>query len=786
MIRIQERSEVVERDGTDMSTACVLCSHNCGLKVDVKDNRIDKVRADDTNPATTGYSCNKAYSIGHYVEHKQRLEHPLKRTADGEYVRISWDEAITEIAAKLNAIRDTSGPTAIALNGIGGQSNHMDALFAMGFMGVVGTPWYFSSYAQEKSQHHWIDQQMAKSPPGLYFHADAWNSDVILLMGTNPLLSNRGHNPTEGFKKFFKNENNRLFVVDPRRSETARRAHVHLAGKPGTDAYLLMAMVKHILDKQLFDSGFLKDKAVNFTELEKAFRDISVHAMCAACELDVESVTDVAEQFARAGKASIFYDLGVEQIRHSTLVSWLMKVLSMITGNYAQPGGNIFSGSFSPAVAPVPAMKPYIAPVSGIQGIATLAPMGMFSPYLLPEEIEAGNIQALIVEGSNPLLAYADTRRFERALRKLDLLVVIEPAFTETARVADYVLPTPTGYEKWEWCTFPKGYPEIYAQLRPPILSGPAEALPEAEIYSRLVTAMGLVPKAPEVLHQLAGQKHLGLFFGALGGIAALRGRMDSNKTLGHAIFRAYQTLGPRLENPSLVTVWLTSVLYALSCRRDVVRHLGPDYRFASPFRLAEELAERVIKHPEGVQVALKDVGENFSEAVRTRNGKVNLVPKVVLPLIKQAIAYSESEDDSFPYMVSAGERTQWTANTIQRSNEWRKGKGPHFWIKVSPKLAEEIGAKQDDIVILETAVGQLDAPVIISDTMPDKLVSIPNGFGMEYPDPETGELKPVGRNANLITSLDERDPITGCPYLKHQPCRVYKKDLLPMNAPAI
>ena len=779
MIKVQQSAETVARDRKDVSTACVLCSHNCGLKVDVRDNRIENVRADDTNPATTGYSCNKAYSISHYVEHKQRLEHPLKRTASGEYVRISWDQAISEIAEKLNVIRGQSGPSAIALNGIGGQSNHMDALFALGFMGALGTPWFFNSYAQEKSQHHWIDQQMAKSPPGLYWHADAWNSDVILVMGTNPLLSNRGHNPTEGFKAFLKNENKRLFVVDPRRSETARRAHIHLAGKPGTDAYLLMAIVKHILDSQLYDQGFLKDKAVNFSRLEETFRDISVEDMCARCELDVDSVIAVAEQFARAGKASIFFDLGVEQIRHSTLISWLMKVLSVITGNYAQTGGNIFSGSFAPG-APVPHVKPYMAPVSGIKGISTQAPMGMFSPYLLPEEIEAGNIRALIVEGSNPLLAYADTHRFERALRRLECLVVIEPAFTETARIADYVLPTPTGYEKWEWCTFPKGYPEIYAQLRPPVVNGPAEALPEAEIYSRLVTAMGLVPKAPGYLHRLAGMNNRTLFFNALAGLAALRGGVDSNRFLAHAVFLAYQTLGPKLENPALITVWLTSYLYALFNRGDVLRHLGQDYRFATPFRIAEELFERVMAHPEGVQVALKDINNNFAEAVKTLNRKVDLVPKAVGPLMAGAIAWSETRDENFPYLVSAGERTQWNANTIHRSNDWRKGKGPHFWIKISPGLADDIGVVKSDIVVLETTVGKLDAPVVISDTMPDNLVSIPNGFGMEYPDAETGELKPLGRNPNLITSLDERDPITGCPYLKHQPCRVYKREQAP------
>ena len=115
------------QDGTDRATVCVLCSHNCGIRVDVRDGRIVAVRGDETNPITKGYVCNKAFSVAHYVEHGDRVRHPLRRTADGTFEQIDWGTAISEIAARLGEIRQRHSPRAIALVGVGGQANHMDA-----------------------------------------------------------------------------------------------------------------------------------------------------------------------------------------------------------------------------------------------------------------------------------------------------------------------------------------------------------------------------------------------------------------------------------------------------------------------------------------------------------------------------------------------------------------------------------------------------------------------------------------------------------------------------------
>jgi anaerobic selenocysteine-containing dehydrogenase len=139
-------------DGDDLATVCVLCSHNCAVRVDVRAGRITAVRADETSPITTGYICNKAVSIPFYVRHAQRLEHPLRRRADGSFERIGWHTAIAEIAAKLGAIRAAHSPRAIGLVGIGGQGNHMDAPYGLGFLRALGSRRWFNAFAQEKTQ----------------------------------------------------------------------------------------------------------------------------------------------------------------------------------------------------------------------------------------------------------------------------------------------------------------------------------------------------------------------------------------------------------------------------------------------------------------------------------------------------------------------------------------------------------------------------------------------------------------------------------------------------------
>ncbi|MGH7123951.1 MAG: molybdopterin-dependent oxidoreductase, partial [Stellaceae bacterium] len=435
-------------EAENLATVCVLCSHNCGLRVDIVDGRIAKVRADESSPISHGYLCNKAFSIGHYIEHKQRVEHPLKRRPDGTFERIGWQQAIGEIAARLSAIRAAYSPRAIGLVGIGGQANHMDAPYGLTFLSALGSKRWFNAFAQEKTQHFLIDQWMFDAPPSVFFHPDVEHTHFLLMLGTNPKISNRGHNATDTFRAFAANPAQTLVVLDPRETETTRTADRHLRVKPGSDAYVLLGMAAAIVSSEgLVDAHLVEQQTVGFEALRQALSSVDIDEMARRAGIPTADLLDVARDYAGAESAAIMFDLAVEQNLFSTLTSYLIHVLAVLTGNAGRRGGNIFMEALAPPEhSPKRHAEPERALASGIPAISALGGYGMFSPTLVPEEIlldHPQRLRALIVEGSNPLLSYSDTQRWLEAREQLDLLVVVEPAMTETARIADYVLPTP-------------------------------------------------------------------------------------------------------------------------------------------------------------------------------------------------------------------------------------------------------------------------------------------------------------------------------------------------------
>ena len=482
-------------DATDLPTVCVLCSHNCGIRVDVVDGRITDIRGDELNPITQGYICNKAVTVDSYAHHEQRTRSPLRKGRDGSFEAIDWDAAIGEIATKLRDIRAEHGPRAIALVGIGGQANHMDAPYASSFLRAIGSRRWFNAYAQEKTQHHLVDQWMFDAAPSVFFHPDLEHVDYLVVMGTNPRISNRGHNPNETFKELAKRPGCQVVVVDPRETETTRGAQRHLRVRPGADAFLLAGMAAAIVQNELYDAAFLESSTLGFNEVRDVLARVDVAEMADRCGLTRQEIVETATGLASADRAALMYDLGVEQTRFSTLISYLIRLNLALTGNIGREGGNVFlENIIPPMLSRGRHEEPERALASKIPAIRALGNFAMFSPSLVPEEVMIDHperIRAVIVEGSNPLLSYSDTNAWRRAFERLELLVVIDPSFTETARAGDYVLPTPCGYEKWEIAAFPKRYPQIDTQLRPPVVPGPPDALPEPEIYTRLVEAMG-------------------------------------------------------------------------------------------------------------------------------------------------------------------------------------------------------------------------------------------------------------------------------------------------------
>jgi anaerobic selenocysteine-containing dehydrogenase len=755
-------------DGTDLPTVCVLCSHNCGIRVDVADGRIVAVRGDETNPISKGYVCNKAFGVAHYVDHGDRVPYPMRRCADGTFEEIDWDTAIREIAAKLDHVRRAHSPRAIALVGVGGQANHMDAPYALGFLRGIGSKRWFNAFAQEKTQHNLLDQWMFDASPTTFLHADTEHARFLLVLGTNPKISNRGHNATDTFKDLADDKSRTVVVVDPRETETTRTATTHLRLRPGTDAYLLLAMAAIIVREDLVDEAFLAERVLGLDELRAELAAVDPAIMAARCGLPLDAVQTAARGFAAAESGAIFYDLGVEQAPFSTLISYLIRALLTLTGNVGRVGGDVFMETFLPPVVdPEKVAETERALASGIQAIRSLGNAQMMSPTLVPEEVlidHPERIRAIVVEGSNPILSYSDAARWREAREKLDLLVVIDPAMTETARLADYVLPVPTGYEKWENSGFPRGVPEIFVQVRPPVVPRRIPALTEPEIYVRLAEAMDLFGAPPAGLFALAEQAHTPE--GAMAYFAAAQSAATQGDV--QAIYWTYRALGPRLPSPSLAALWLLSHLNGLFRPESVGRALGPEWEGKMPFELGTEIFRRIVAHPEGVEVARQRMDTHLLDHIGFADKKIRILPDGIVPELRRAIATEPTVDPAFPLIMAAGLRTRWTANTIQRDPAWRKGKGPHCALNLSPADATSLGIRDGDTVNVSTRRGSLQMPAHVDAKLMTGHVWMPNGFGMVSSD---GMV--TGANQNELTDVADRDPITGIPHHRYVRCKV-------------
>lgn len=767
-------SHINDITANEKPTACVLCSMNCGLKVSVYENKITEVKADSSNPISKGHICNKAFSINHYVDHALRLKEPLKRD-NSKHTPITWEIALEEIATKLKYVENNFGGNTIAVAGLGGQANHSDGFFGIALLKYFNSSWFFSAYAQEKTQHHLVEKLMFDSPNHSMTHADLWNSDVCIIIGSNILVSNRGYKNAKNIRKY-KASGKSIFVIDPRENETTKKSDIHINPKPGADVWLLAAMIAMILKNSWQDKNYIANNVQVNTTFLSLFRNLDIKDLCSRAGVVYEDVYEVTRAYAHADKASILWDTGIEWIPNTTLVSWLLKVMIVITGNFGKPGGNYLRPGFAADGDFLAAKEPFVAPASGIVGIPALTPFEMFSPNILIDEIEAGNIKALLVSNANPLRTYANTERLRKAFEKLELLVVIDVAYTETAMQADYVLAAPSGYEKWEWASFGRKFPYITAHLRKPICYREGNTKTEAEIFQTILQYSGAPTKAPRLLQHLVtwlgkdgwNNNWIGVTLLLTSVIAA---KANPWQTFVRWVSWSYDVIGPYLPAKNISAMLLNCQLVAFTRYKQFIKTPTKN-----PFVLGKEWFKQVLHNHNGVILGELPWDWHFTTAIGYRDRKIRLAPKVLHEALINILTQTPKLDDDYPLILCAGERSQSTANTILRNPLWRKGKTAKCTLRIHPSTAHKYGLEKGDMALLETAIGQNKIEVNLDQGMHPDSVSMPNGIGLLYPNANSAEtLESYGINPNNLTDHLSRDEFTAIPFHKYVACRISK-----------
>ncbi|HPO22662.1 MAG TPA: molybdopterin-dependent oxidoreductase [Smithellaceae bacterium] len=740
--------------GKIFKTGCVLCAQNCGLEIEVENNRIVKVRGDKSNAKSEGYICRKGLNVAYHQHNADRLKYPLKKVRD-KFERISWDQAIDEIATKLKGIIDEYGPRSFAYMGGGGQGCHFEAAFGVRLMRSLGSQYQYSALAQEFSGAFWV---CGRTHGKQYLHdqPDVDNTDVLLIFGWNGMQSHQIPQAPRKLQRLSKDKDKMLIVVDPRKTETAKLADIHLPIRPGTDALLLKAMISLILKEGWENKAYLADHTSGFDSVKSCFENFDARAAVKTCSLDFEQVREVTRLYATR-KSSLRYDLGLFMGRHSALNSYLIVILQAICGRLCSPGGNVINGHLMPIGPHTDERDPKIWRTMATNSFPVC---GSFPPNVMPEEILSDHperLRAVIVTQSNPLRSYADTTAYEKAFQRLDLLVTGEVAMTETAALSHYVLPSRTGYESWDGTFFPMTYPGIYFQMRRPILEPEGEPLELGEVHLRLADKLGLIPPIPESLYQAAFADR------ATFGKALMEYAMTEPKALKAMPFILGKTLGKSLGSVHLAALWGMLLAAPKSLYKNAVRA-----GFTSGPGLGEELFQQILDHPEGIWAGKIDPENNFAE-VKTEDGRIHLfIPELIDELNTVEAAREEAAlrlPADFPLILMAGRHTDKNANTLMRDPAWNEGKRA-CTLAMHPEDAAALNLKDTEQVRVITEAGTEEIELEVTDTAHKGHVVIPHGFGMIY-----NGVK-YGANVNRLTKNTHRDQF-GTPIHRYVPCRV-------------
>lgn len=799
--------------GTMRKTSCVLCAQNCGLEVEIEDNKIVRVKGDKDNPRSRGYICVKGVNVAHHHDHEGRLLYPLKKTAEG-FVRISWETAYAEISEKLKSIVAKHGPTSYVYMGGGGQGCHLDAAFGISFMQRLGSRYHYNPLGQELTGYFWVCGKMA-GRQNRFILPDETRSDMMVAIGWNGMESHQMPRAPLILREFSKNPEKLLVVIDPRKSETAEIANVHLALRPGTDALLYKAMIAVILAEGWEKKDYIARHLEGFDKISEWFRDFDVRSALEICELDYEDVKKLCRDLS-VRKWCCHTDLGVLMNRHSTVVSYLVMLLLAICGRLCVPGGNVITGTLVPVGRHTDERNPENWRTQHTDFPAIL---GFHPPNVLPEEILSDHPKrprAVLTCGANPLRSYADTTAYEQAFAKLDLLVTIELAMTETAALAHYVLPARSGYESYDATFFPWTFPEIFFQIRQPVLPALGERKECGQIYTGIAGAMGITPEIPAYLNDAAGpDKDLldyALAFLAFMGknplkLLSMLGKDDfweqvddknGFESMNTIPFILAETLGKKYDSAHLAALFglLLSLPNGLrKCAdRAGIKHpsyfsilLEPEkimrafaaalsYRSIMPFaalapevRFSIKFFEELLSRPEGMWIGKLNPEANMQE-LRTPNKKIHLYIRELEELLKCIQPESEKKallpSSEYPLILNAGRHTKNVANTLMRDPAWLKGKRT-CTLAINPEDAKALGIADGAKVNITTQAGSEIIEAEVSGAARKGQVLIPHGFGLV----QNG--KAYGVNVNRLTKNTYRDPLAATPLHRYVPCRV-------------
>ncbi|MEM7112175.1 MAG: molybdopterin oxidoreductase family protein [Chloroflexota bacterium] len=432
---------------------CNLCEAMCGIAIEYEGKQILSIKGDKNDEFSQGHICPKAVALQDIYHDPDRLKRPVRRTDDG-WDEISWEEAFAEVVTKLREVQAAHGNDAVGIYlGNPNVHNYGSMLFGAPFIRALRTRNRFSATSADQLPHHFAGLQMFGHQLLLPI-PDIDRTDFMLILGANPMASNGSIMTAAGVEnrlKGIQQRGGRFVVVDPRRTETAVKADQHLFIRPGSDVLLLAALICTLFEEGLVDLGRLETITVGVEDLKMAVSPFTADRVAAPTGIDAETIRQLARDFAAAETAVCYGRMGASTQPFGGASQWLINAMNIITGNFDQPGGAMFT---LPAVdvvglttmtGRIGAMGRWKSRVRNLPEFNGELPVAALAEEILTEG--PGQIRAMVTMAGNPVLSTPNGRQVNKAFASLDYMVAIDIYINETTRHANIILPPATGLE---------------------------------------------------------------------------------------------------------------------------------------------------------------------------------------------------------------------------------------------------------------------------------------------------------------------------------------------------
>lgn len=495
--------------------ACHLCEAICGLLIETQGDQIISIKGDPDDPLSRGHICPKAVALQDIHSDPDRLRSPVKRVRrdDGsdDFVPIQWSEALDTVASALVKAVQANGVDSVGVY-LGnptvhnyGMLTHQGSLFRH-----LRTRNRFSATSVDQLPHHLVSLWLFGHKL-LFPIPDIDRTDYFLMLGANPIASNGSIWTVPDVRKRIKSltaRGGKLVVVDPRRTETASLSSDYIAIKPGSDAWLLLAIIRTIVVKGWVRLRNLQDFVVGLDAIESAVERFTPEVASEKTGISAEHIEQVAHDFAHADAAICYGRMGVSTQRYGALCQWAIQVLNILTGNLDREGGSMFT---LPAVDQVENTSPggfgrHSSRVSQLPEFDRELPASVLAEEITTEG--EGQIRVLFTGAGNPVLSTPSGHKLDDALEQLDFMVSLDPWINETTRHADIILPptSPLEHDHYD-LAFHVNAMRNTARYNPPVFEKAEHALHDWEIFEalgqRVAEGLGLDSKpspAPEVI----------------------------------------------------------------------------------------------------------------------------------------------------------------------------------------------------------------------------------------------------------------------------------------------